>query len=95
MLLVFIRTKLHNVGYLRITEALDVLSCLRVPQLHLPVVLTGQELLAFVGESDVLDGFNVPVEGAQAVAVGVDVPGLKTSYMSAITWQPQRRPGPI
>jgi hypothetical protein len=78
MLFVLIRMELHHVGYLPVAELFDTLSGLRVPELHLPIIPTREELFTVIGEGDILDGFDVPMEGTQAVAVGVDIPELVT-----------------
>jgi hypothetical protein len=64
---------------------IHALPRLRVPELHPPVVPTRHELHSVAEERHVLDGLDVSVEGVEAVAVGVDVPELNTTYISLIT----------
>lgn len=82
MLFIFIRMEPDDVRDLAIAKALDALSGLRVPELHLPIVSAGQEFATVVRESNVLDGLHVTMKGTETIAVGVDVPQLPGLYES-------------
>ena len=65
-----------NVRNLAVTKPFDTLACLRVPQLDLPVIATGQEPSTIVGEGQVFDSFHMTMECPEAIAMRIDVPQL-------------------
>lgn len=52
------------------------LTSLRIPQLHLPIIRTTQELCPIIIERDILDRLGVTHKRAENVAVVVDIPEL-------------------
>lgn len=68
--------ELDNVGDLTVTEPLDALACLCVPQLDLTVVAAREESSPVIGEGQIFDMFHVPVERSQTITMRVHVPEL-------------------
>jgi hypothetical protein len=73
-LLVVIGMEPNNVRNLSVAKAVEALTGLCIPEFHLPVISTRQELAAVVRERKVLDSLYVSMERPQAVPVSVNVP---------------------
>ena len=76
VLLVLVGMEPDNVWDLAVTEPLQTLSGLRVPEFHLTVVTARQELPSIIRESHVLDGLHMPMECPQAISMCIHVPQL-------------------
>ena len=63
VLLVRIRVVLDHVRYLAIRERLDAFPGLRVPDLDVSVIRSGEEFGAFVVKRDIFDGLRMTKEG--------------------------------
>ena len=79
MLFIFVGVEAHDIWDFAITEALDALASLRIPQLHLTVVTARQKLSAIIGESDIFYRLHMAMEGSKAITMGVDIPQLQRS----------------
>lgn len=69
----------HNVGSLAVTEPLETLTRLGIPQFHLAIIPTGQKLPTIVGERDVFDSLNVAMESPEAISMRIHVPQLQAA----------------
>lgn len=81
-LLVVVRMESNHIRNLPVTKPVEALAGLSVPEFHLSVIATGQELVTVVRESEIFDGLYVSMESSQAVPVGVNVPQLDASARS-------------
>lgn len=85
ILFVVIGMEPDHVRNLSVAEAVEALAGLSIPEFHLSVITTGQELATVVRERKVFDGLYVSVEGPQAIPVSVDVPQLGRLVRSSRT----------
>jgi hypothetical protein len=76
-LLIFVRMETHHVRSLAVTEPLETLTGLGVPQFHLAVVTTRQKLPTIIGECDVLDSLHMTMEGPEAISMCIHIPQLQ------------------
>jgi len=83
VLLVVVGMEPNNVRNLPVAKPVEALAGLSIPQFHLPVISTRQELAAIVRERNVLDSFYVSMECPHTVPMSVYVPQLKKSVRSS------------
>ena len=83
VLLVVIRMEPNHIRNLSVAKAVEALAGLGIPQFHLSVISTRQEIAAIVREREVFDGFYVSMKRPQTVPVSVYVPQLKRLVQSS------------
>ena len=64
ILLIFVGMEPNDVRDLSVAKPFEALTCLRVPQLHLTIITTGEEPATIVREANVLDGFDMAHESS-------------------------------
>jgi hypothetical protein len=90
--LVFLREPFDDMCHLSVTERLDALARLGVPELDLPVVARREESCATWREGDILERTSMPKERAEAVPFVVYVPQLQSR--SASDYPDAKNPNP-
>lgn len=84
-MLVVIGMEPNYIRNLSVAKSVEALTGLSVPEFHLPVIATGQELATIIGERQVFDSLYMSMESPQAVPMGVNVPQLERSVRSSRT----------
>ena len=85
ILLVVVRVEPNHVRYFSVAEAIEALAGFSIPEFHLSVITTGQEIATVVREREIFDGLYVSMESPQAVPVSVNVPQLEALVQSSRT----------
>ena len=83
VLLVVVGMEPDHVRNLSVAKAVEALTGLSIPEFHLSVISTRQELAAIVRERKVFDGFYVSMECPHTVPMSVYIPQLKRSARSS------------
>jgi hypothetical protein len=76
VLLILVWMESDHMRYLAVAEPLKTLPSLGVPEFHLAIISTREELPTIVGKRHIFHILGVTMEGTQTVAVRINIPEL-------------------